>query len=53
MIDRCFNPACRRNLRYLRDGRVVRVIRLSTGEIGASGCSSGTAVYRCRLSLGG
>jgi len=27
MIDRCFNPACRRNLHYLRDGRVVRVIR--------------------------
>lgn len=27
MIDRCFNPACRRTLDYLRDGRVVRVIR--------------------------
>lgn len=27
MIDRCFNPACNRELRYLRDGRVVRVIR--------------------------
>ena len=27
MIDRCFNPACRRNLSHLRDGRVVRVIR--------------------------
>lgn len=27
MIDRCFNPACRRELRYLQDGRVVRVIR--------------------------
>lgn len=26
MIDTCFNPACRRELRYLRDGRVVRVI---------------------------
>lgn len=26
MIDRCFNPKCRRELRYLRDGRVVRVI---------------------------
>jgi hypothetical protein len=26
MIDRCFNPACRRKLHYLRDGRVVRVI---------------------------
>lgn len=23
----CFNPACNRELRYLRDGRVVRVIR--------------------------
>ena len=27
MIDRCFNPACKRSLEYLRDGRVVRVIR--------------------------
>jgi hypothetical protein len=27
MIDRCFNPACKKRLKYLRDGRVVRVIR--------------------------
>jgi hypothetical protein len=27
MIDRCFNPTCKRLLQYLRDGRVVRVIR--------------------------
>jgi hypothetical protein len=27
MIDRCFNPGCRRELHYLRDGRIVRVIR--------------------------
>ena len=27
MIDSCFNPTCRRELHYLRDGRVVRVIR--------------------------
>ena len=27
VIDRCFNPACMRRLDYLRDGRVVRVIR--------------------------
>jgi hypothetical protein len=27
MIDKCFNPACDRKLRYLRDGRVIRVIR--------------------------
>jgi hypothetical protein len=26
MIDRCFNPNCRRQLHYLRDGRVVRVL---------------------------
>jgi len=26
MIDRCFNPDCRRKLHYLRDGRVVRLI---------------------------
>lgn len=26
MIDNCFNPACRRELHRLRDGRVVRVI---------------------------
>jgi hypothetical protein len=27
MIDRCFNPVCKRMLHYLQDGRVVRVIR--------------------------
>ena len=27
MIMNCLNPACSRELRYLRDGRVVRVIR--------------------------
>ena len=27
MIDKCFNPACDKKLRYLRDGRVIRVIR--------------------------
>jgi hypothetical protein len=27
MIDRCFNPNCRRPLHYLRDGRVVRVTK--------------------------
>jgi hypothetical protein len=27
MISECFNPSCRKKLTYLRDGRVVRVIR--------------------------
>ena len=27
MMHKCFNPACDRELRYLRDGRVIRVIR--------------------------
>jgi hypothetical protein len=27
MIDRCFNLACNKELRYLRSGRVVRVVR--------------------------
>lgn len=26
MVDTCFNPACKKQLRYLRDGRVVRVV---------------------------
>lgn len=33
MIDRCFNPACGRELRYLRDGRVVRVIYESRDDV--------------------
>jgi hypothetical protein len=33
MIDRCFNPVCRRTLQYLRDGRVVRVIRGKDADI--------------------
>jgi hypothetical protein len=27
MMHKCFNPACDRELRYLRDGRVIRVMR--------------------------
>ena len=26
-MHKCFNPACDKELRYLRDGRVIRVIR--------------------------
>jgi len=26
-MHKCFNPACNKELRYLRDGRVIRVIR--------------------------
>ena len=33
MIDRCFNPACKRKLDYLRDGRVVRVTREKEEDI--------------------
>jgi hypothetical protein len=27
MVSRCLNPECREELRYLRHGRVVRVVR--------------------------
>ena len=27
LLDRCYNPACRQKLHYLREGRVVRVLR--------------------------
>jgi hypothetical protein len=33
MIDRCFNSACKKRLRYLRDGRVVRVLRSRNGQL--------------------
>jgi hypothetical protein len=33
MIDRCFNPACKSSLEYLRDGHVVRVIRVKDENI--------------------
>lgn len=33
MIDRCFNPACKKRLRYLRDGRVIRVIQNQNGQL--------------------
>jgi hypothetical protein len=26
MLTECFNPACRRRLDYLRDGRVIRTV---------------------------
>jgi hypothetical protein len=33
MITECFNPDCHRELRYLRGGRVVRVIRKALGVL--------------------
>jgi hypothetical protein len=27
MIDNCFNSVCNRELHYLRDGRVIRIVR--------------------------
>jgi hypothetical protein len=27
MISECFNPSCRQELMYLREGRVIRIIR--------------------------
>jgi hypothetical protein len=33
MISECFNPSCRRELTYLRDGRVVRIIRDDPGGL--------------------
>jgi hypothetical protein len=32
MIDNCFNPVCNKELRYLRDGRIVRIDRGSGNE---------------------
>ena len=28
MLTECFNPACRKKLDYLRDGRVIRTVHL-------------------------
>ena len=33
MIDTCFNPSCRRQLHYLRDGRVVFVTRGKEADV--------------------
>jgi hypothetical protein len=33
MISECFNSSCRKELKYLRDGRVVRVIREEAGGL--------------------
>ena len=33
MISECFNPSCRREMTYLRDGRVVRIINDQTGGV--------------------
>jgi hypothetical protein len=27
MVDKCFNPACGHELRYLRGGRVIRIVK--------------------------
>lgn len=33
MLTECFNPACRKKLDYLRNGRVIRTIRSSTATM--------------------
>ncbi len=33
MLTECFNPECRKELDYLRSGRVIRMIRASTPEM--------------------
>jgi hypothetical protein len=33
LIDRCFNPGCRRVLSHLQDGRVVRIMRRKDDDI--------------------
>jgi hypothetical protein len=33
MISECFNPSCRRELKYLRDGRVVSFIHDDPGGL--------------------
>jgi len=33
MLTECFNPACRQQLEYLRDGRVIRTIRTSSATM--------------------
>ena len=33
MISQCMNPECRKELHYLRDGRVIRTIRRTGVEV--------------------
>jgi hypothetical protein len=33
MLTECFNPACRKKLDYLRNGRVIRTIRSATATM--------------------
>jgi hypothetical protein len=33
MVSECFNPSCRRELKYLRDGRVVRIVHDDAGGL--------------------
>jgi hypothetical protein len=32
MINACFNPKCQKELHYLREGRVVRVVKSEKGR---------------------
>ena len=33
MLSKCFNPACCKELEYLRDGRVIRVVGTSPSQM--------------------
>jgi hypothetical protein len=32
MINACYNSECRKELRYLREGRIVRIVHCDVGE---------------------
>ena len=47
MLTECFNPACRKKLDYLRNGRVVRMVptsSTSTKSVNTTGCAGAATV---------
>jgi hypothetical protein len=56
MISECLNPACRRELRYLRDGRVVRVVHGLPAQVSVEHfwlCGDCYLNYNFKLSVDG
>jgi hypothetical protein len=56
MISECLNPACRRELHYLRNGRVIRVVHSSQEPVAVEHfwlCGDCYLIYDFHISAAG
>jgi hypothetical protein len=56
MISECLNPACRRELRYLRNGKVIRIVHPVEDQVSVEHfwlCGDCYLIYDFKISANG